>query len=148
MVTLKIIKFMVRDRCFALPSNNVKEVIDGYDNVKDISYGGHALKGVISFGGNLISVLDSASIFDIKSNGEEPMILVCKGKGMDWAAAITVSSIKGMEIVESSVIKPSHGDEATYISGYIREKTGGGETVVALIDLRKLLDYALTKVEK
>lgn len=139
---------MVRNMCFALPSHSVKEIIEGSERLKKISYGGSVLKGVMNFDGELVSILDTPSILDMKEEGEEPIILICKEKEMDSVAGLTVSVIKGMEVIDRSGIKPTHGKEASYIHGFIREAADGDEGVVALIDLKKFLDHALTMTEK
>jgi len=141
---LKIIKFMAGERHLALPSHSVREIVDSGANIKNLSYGGPALKGVINFEGELISVLETACMFDLKEAGREFLILICREKGMEGAVGLTVSAIEGMETIDISGIKPSSGNEAAYIRGFIRET---GENVVALLDLGKLLDFALSRID-
>ncbi|MBE9503052.1 MAG: chemotaxis protein CheW [Proteobacteria bacterium] len=139
---LKIITFEVKGRCFALPSNNVKEIIDTLDSVKDVRYGGDILKGVMNFDGNLISVLDLPALLDMHEDESVSMIIACKDKDMDASVAMLISSIKGIETIGMSSVTPSQDDDVEYIQGFLREDEN-----VALLDLKKLLDYAGTRID-
>ena len=140
--------FMVRNRHYALPSHSVKQIIENHDGVKKVFCGSSTIKGIIDFEGDLVSILDTPAVLEIVEEGRDPIILICKEKGMEGAAGLMVSAIKGMEIVDSSAIKPAHGSEATYIHGFIRERADKSEKVVALIDLKRFLDYAFAMGQK
>lgn len=148
MERLKILIFRIRDRYFALASSNAKEIVDSYGNLKTVFYGGKALKGLMNFEGDVVSVLDTPFIIDIKEDGEDPLILLCKGKGMERGVGITISEVKGMKVITGSMINPSQEKEAPYITGFIREEGGETDRTVALIDLKRFLDYAETKIDK
>lgn len=142
----KIITFNIRDRYFAFPSQQVKEIIENSGNVKPIFYGGNAIKGIITYEGNLISILNTPFLLDIKGGGSEHLILICKVRGSETPAGLTVSSVRGMGFVNPPDIKAPHGNEASYISGFFREMVDNEWKVVALLDLKKFLDHALARI--
>lgn len=144
---LKIITFAINDSYFALPSKSVKEVVDNDEEVKELFYGGGAIDGILSYEGDLLSVLNSSFFFDIPGEREEPLILICRESREDKAMGITVSSIKGIGFVDTTQIKKAQSSEADYISGFIRESSGAGQRVTALLDLGKFLKYASKKIE-
>lgn len=152
MERLKILTFRIRDRYFAFVSKNAKEIIDSYGNLKTVFYGGRALKGLISFEGEVVSVLDAAFILGIKEDGEDPMILLCKEKGMNRPVGITVSEIRGMEAIDTSRIAPMQDQDQdaayAYIVGFIKEEDKDKDNIVTLIDLGKFFDYADSKIER
>ena len=148
MELLKIVIFRVENRHFAIFSKNVKEIIDSASGVNPVFYGGKALKGIMSFGSDLISVLDSHFLLGLGNDRGEQMILVCKEKEMEKPVGITVSAVKGMEIVSLSSVISAQGNDEVYISGLIAEVMGGKEIAVPLLDLRRFLDFAETRIEK
>lgn len=148
MERLKVLIFRVRDRYFALASKNAKEIVDSSENLKTIFYGGRGLKGLMNFEGEVVSVLNGPFILGIEEDGEDPVILLCKEKEMERAVGITVSEIKGMDVIDTSKIAPLREKDAAYILGFIREEDRGKETVVTLIDLKKFFDYADAKIER
>jgi len=148
MERLKTLIFRIRGTYFALPSNNVKEIVDSYENLKTVFYGRKALKGLMNFEGDVVSVLNTPFVLDIKQEGEDPLILLCREKGMERVTGITVSEVKGMKVTTVSMINPSQEKDAPYITGFLREEDGEMERTVALIDLKRFLDYAETKIDK
>ncbi len=148
MERLKILIFRIRDRYFALASSNAKEIVDSYGNLKTVFYGGMALKGLMNFEGDVVSVLDTSFIIDIKEDGEDPLILLCKEKGMERGVGMTISEVKGMKVIMASMINPSQEKDPPYITGFIREEVGETERTIALIDLKRFLDYAETRIER
>lgn len=148
MERLKVLIFRVRDRYFALASKNAKEIVDSSENLKTIFYGGRGLKGLMNFEGEVVSVLNGPFILGIEEDGEDPVILLCKEKEMERVVGITVSEIKGMDVIDTSKIAPLREKDAAYILGFIREEDKGKGKVVTLIDLKKFFDYADTKIER
>ncbi|HLB05540.1 MAG TPA: chemotaxis protein CheW [Thermodesulfobacteriota bacterium] len=148
MERLKILIFRIRGTYFALPSNNVKEIIDSYENLKTVFYDRKALKGLMNFEGDVVSILNTPFILDIKEDGEDPLILLCKEKGMERVTGMTISEVRGMKVTTVSMINPSEEKDAPYITGVLREEDGEMERTVALIDLKRFLDYAETKIDK
>lgn len=148
MERLKILIFRIGNRHFGLASKNVKEILDSCGNLKSVFYGGRALRGLMSFEGDIISVLDAPYILDIDESSEDSMVLICKEKEMERAVGMTISEVKGMRVIGTSGIDPSQEDDAAYISGFIREGEGEKEMVVTLLDLKGFLDYADTKIER
>lgn len=148
MERLKVLIFRVGDRYFAVASKNAKEIVDSYGNLNAVFYGGRALKGLMNFEGEVLSVLSGPFILGIEGEGDDPVILLCKEKEMKTAVGITVSEIKGMDIIDTSKVAPLLEKDAAYISGFIREEDKGEERVVTLIDLKRFFDYADTKIEK
>lgn len=144
---LKIITFTINDSYFALPSKSVKEVVDYDEEVKDLFYGSGAIDGILSYEGDLVSVLNSSFFFDIPGERKEPLILICRESKEDTAMGITISSIKGIGFVDTSEVKSAQASEADYISGFIRESSETGQGVTALLDLGKFLQYASKKIE-
>jgi chemotaxis signal transduction protein len=144
MERLKILIFKVGSRHFAFVSKDVREILDSHGNLKKVFYGGRALKGLMNFEGDVVSVLDAPSILDAEGDGEEPLILLCKEKGMDKGVGITASEMEGMKVIDLSSITSPEEKDAPYIWGLLREE---GERVVTLLNLKRLLDYAETKVE-
>ena len=144
---LKIITFTINDSYFALPSKWVKEVVDYDDEVKDLFYGGGAIDGILSYEGDLVSVLNSSFCFDIPGERQEPLILICRESKGSTAMGITISSIKGIGFVDEAQIKAAQGSEIDYISGFIRESPETGQRVTALLDLGKFLKHASRKIE-
>ncbi len=147
MERLKILIFRIRNRQFALVSKNVKEIVDSCGGVKPVFYGGKALKGLMSFGSDLVSVIDTPLVLDIEGEDQDPMILICMEKGIERPIGITVSAVKGMDVISMSSVIPSQESDAGYIAGFIKEEENGGE-VVTLLDLKRFLDYADTKIQK
>lgn len=144
MELIKILIFRIRNRQFALVSKNVKEILDSHSTLIPIFYGGRGLKGIINLGGDPVSVLDTPFILDMKEEGDDPVILFCREKGMERGIGITVSEVKGMELVDSSMMVSPQEADNVYISGFIREDEGRRE--ITLLDLKKFLDYADTKI--
>lgn len=144
---LKIITFTINDSYFALPSKLVKEVVDYDEEVKDLFYGSGAIDGILSYEGDLVSVLNSSFFFDIPGERQEPLILICRESKESTAMGITISSIKGIGLIETSQIKSAQSSEADYISGFIREGSETGQRVTALLDLGRFLKYASKKIE-
>ncbi len=144
---LKIITFTINDSYFALPSKWVKEVVDYDDEVKDLFYGSGAIDGILSYEGDLVSVLNSSFFFDIPGERQEPLILICRESKGSTAMGITISSIKGIGFVDTSHIKSAQSGEVDYISGFIRESPETGQRVTALLDLGKFLKHASKKIE-
>jgi chemotaxis signal transduction protein len=144
---LKVIIFTINDNYFALPSKSVKEVVDNDNEVKDLFYGSDAIDGVLSYEGDLISVLNSSFLFNISGDGQEPLILVCRELKEKTVMGITISSIKGIGFIDTSEIKSTQDSEADYISGFIREDSDSGERVTALIDLEEFLKYVSKKIK-
>lgn len=146
MERLKILIFRIRNRQFALVSKNVKEIVDSCGGVKPVFYGGKALKGLMSFGSDLVSVIDTPLVLGMEGEEHDPMVLICMEKGIDRPVGITVSAVKGMDVISVSSVLPSQEGDAGYIAGFIRKEENG--EVVTLLDLRRFLDYAETKIEK
>jgi len=144
---LKIITFSIENRSFALPSTNVKEVLDNDKGIMSLFYGGKALKGILPYEGGLLSVLNTPFLLDIESKNEN-FILLCKEKKEDLATGLTISSIKGIEYVEEEEIKQSSNNEAPYISGFVRKETAGKVRVTAILDMGKFFTHAAGKVQK
>ena len=147
MALLKIITFAINDSYFALPSKSVKEVVDYDEEVKALFYGSGAIEGLLSYEGDLVSVLNSSFFFDIPGERKEPLILICRESRDDTAMGITISSIKGIGFVDTSEVKSAQASEAEYISGFIREDSATGQRVTALLDLGRFLQYASGKIE-
>lgn len=148
MERLKLIIFRVENKYFAVVSKNVKEIIDSCAGVYPVFYGGKALKGLLSFGPDLISVLDTHFLMDIDDRDGERMIMICKEKDMEKPVGITVTSVKGMDIIPLSGVVPAQENDEVYVSGSITEVMGDKETNVSLLDLRRFLDYAESRIEK
>lgn len=144
MERIKILIFRIRNRYFALLSKNVKEILDSHSTLITVFYGGRGLKGIMNLGGDPVSALDTPFVLDMKEEGDDPVILFCREKGMERGAGITVSEVRGMEIVDVSKIVPPHETDEVYISGFISE--GEGKKDITLLDLKKFLDYADTKI--
>jgi chemotaxis signal transduction protein len=146
MANLKILTFMIRDRYFALPSANIKEIMDLADSLKDVFYNrGGALKGLMTYETDMISILDTPFLLDVEENTEkeyiEPLVLVCRGAHDDKPVGITISSIVGMEIIDDTDLKHSQDEEASYTYGFLKEGSGDDERVVTIIDFKKFLDF-------
>lgn len=146
MERIKILTFRIRNRYFALVSKNVKEILDSQSNLISVFYGGRALKGIMNLGGDPVSVLDTPFILDMKEGGDDPVVLFCREKGMEKGIGIVVSEVKGMDIVDTSRIASPQETDAVYISGFIRKEEGKEE--ITLLDLKKFLDYADTKIAR
>jgi len=144
---LKVITFSIENRFFSLPSRYVKEIIDNDKGIMTLFYGGKALKGIMPYEGDLLSVLDTAFLLDIESKNE-PFILLCKEKKDDIATGLTISSIKGIEYVEEEEIKQSTNNEAPFISGFVREERRGKVRVTAILNIEKFLKHASGKIQK
>ena len=144
---LKIITFTIHDSYFALPSKWVKEVVDNDEEVKGLFYGAGAIDGILSYEGDLVSVLNSPFFFDIPGERQKPLILVCRESKASAAIGLTISSIKGIEFVDEAQIKAAQGSEINYISGFIREESDTKQRVTGLLDLEIFLEYASKKTE-
>ena len=147
MELLKVITFTIDDSYFALPSKMVKEVVDNDEHVKGLFYGKGIIEGILSYEGNLITVIDSAFLMDIKMESKNPLILICRESRSSSAMGLTISSIRGVSFVHTSHIKATQGSEAEYIAGFIRDESVPGQKVTALLDLGKLLAYTSLKID-
>ncbi len=106
MAGIKVITFSVSGRHLALPTKNVKEILRSDRYLKPLFYDqSGVLKGVMELDGQMVSVLNTPFILDIQENGREPIILVCKERGMDRAVGLVVSSVDGIRTVDPSVIE-------------------------------------------
>lgn len=148
MERLKILIFRIGDRDFALPSKSVKEILDSSGSLKPVFYGGGALKGVMNFGGEVVSVLNTSVILDIADNAGGPMVLVCKEREMEKAVGLAISEVREMQLLQMSGINPSVESDPPYVSGLIRESDESSGKVVALLDLKRFLDFAFTKIDR
>lgn len=148
MEPLKVLIFRVGDRYFAIASKNAKEIVDSSENLKTVFYGGRALKGLMNFEGDVVSVLNGPFILGIEDDGKDHVILLCKEKEMERAVGITISEVKGMEVIDASKIAPLLEKDAAYISGFVRQEDKGKEKIVTLIDMEKFFDYAYSKIER
>lgn len=171
MKKIKVITFSIFDRHFALPTAEVKELIDSSESLKTVFYDrGGALKGLMSYEGNMISVLDSGFLLDIKSNGNgngesaesdspadstspettsnETLLLVCKDQEMENPVAITITATMGMEMIDPTELKHSQDSDAGYSKGFIREGRGAAERVITVIDLKRFLEHTDGSIRK
>lgn len=144
---LKIITFAIENRNFAFPSGHVKEILDNCEGVMKLFYGGKALKGIMTYEGGLISVLNTPFLLDIESK-KENFILLCKENPGDTAIGLTITSIKGIEYVREEEIKQSTNNEAPYIKGFSRKEISGKVTVTAILDMEKFIKHAAGKIQK
>ncbi len=152
MARVKILTFLVKDRHFALPSGNIKEITESGRNLKKIFYDrGGALKGLMSYEGDMISVLNTPLLLEIDKEAgaaTEPLVLVSKEFGSDRPIGLLITSIVGMEIIEDTSLKHSHDEAASYTHGFIKEGKGDKQRVVTLLDLSKFLEYSSAKISK
>ena len=169
MKKIKIITFTIFDRYFALPTAEVKEVIDSSESLKTTFYNrGGALKGLMSYDSNMISVLDSGFLFDIADVGgadssgngssgngtsagtssNDTLLLVCKEHDMENPVAITITATIGMDMIDPADLKHSQDADAGYSKGFIREGKGASERVITVIDLKRFLEHADGRIRK
>lgn len=148
MERLKVLIFRIGDRDFALPSKSVKEILDSSGSLKPVFYGGEALKGLMSFGGEVVSVLNAAAILDITDNAGGPMVLVCKDRDMEKAVGLAISEVREMQLLQMSGVNPPVETDPSYLSGLIRESDENSGKVVTLLDLKRFLDFAYAKIER
>ena len=148
MPPLKVITFMVKDRCFALPSRQVKEIIESEEEIKPLFYGGDLLKGIVNYSGELVSVLNLPLLLDIPGPVNCPSVLVCKDKESGLSVAITVSEILGIERVGVGRLEPISNDKEGYIKRFIRAGRDGKGNRLALIDLEKVAEMGLERIKE
>ncbi|MCK4847046.1 MAG: chemotaxis protein CheW [Deltaproteobacteria bacterium] len=154
MKKIKIITFTIQDRYFALPTSEVKEVIDSSESMKTVFYNrGGALRGLMSYESNMISVLDGGFLLDIgNGNGRafsgDKLLLVCKDYDMENPIAMTITATIGMEMVDPSELKHSQDADAGYSKGFIREGRGDSERVITVLDLKKFLEHADDRIRR
>ena len=148
MSLLKVIVFTVGDGYYALPSANVKEIIDNDEGVLHIVYGGDTLKGVIMHEGELASVLDTPEILGIRDVKKTPFILVCRESRESSAVGLTISAVKGIEFVDTGQIKAAGTGEASYISGFMRESSDRMNKVAAILEIHKFLETSDERIER
>lgn len=149
MARVKILTFRVRDRFFALPSGSIREITESTKNLKNVFYDrGGALKGLMSYDGDMISVLDTPFLLDIDHAGDESLILVCKDRDQERPIGMLITAIEGMEIIDDTKLKHSQDEEASFTHGFIKEGKGEKQRVITLLDLRRFLDYSSNKIEK
>ena len=145
---LKVIVFTVGEGYYALPSANVKEIIENDEGVFHIAYGGSALKGVIRHEGELASVLNAPDVLGLPGRAEAPFILICRESRESRPVGLTISAVKGIEFVDTAEIKAVGTTEATCISGFIRESSDRMNKVAAILDIHRFLEAAGEKIEK
>ncbi|MCK5236567.1 MAG: chemotaxis protein CheW [Deltaproteobacteria bacterium] len=158
MAKIKILTFLINDRYFALPSASIKEILDSEKSIKQIFYNrGGALRGLLVYEGDMISVLDTEILLDIASNGNgngkgtalgmDKLVLICKDRELERAIAIVINSIDCMETIEEEELKLSQDESATYTRGFIKEGKGEEQRVVTVLDLKKFLEYSGKRIE-
>lgn len=148
MPPLKVITFMVKDSYFALPSRQVKEIIESEEEIKPLFYSGDLLKGLVNYSGDLVSVLNLPLLLDIPEPVNCPSILVCKDKELGLTVAITVTEILGIERVGVGRLEPNPNDQDSYVKGFIRGKSGGNGKRLSLINLEKISEIGLERIKK
>lgn len=148
MPPLKVITFMVKDRYFALPSRQVKEIIESEEEIKPLFYGGDLLKGLVNYSGELVSVLNLPLLLDIPGSVDCPSVLVCRDKESGLSVAITVSEILGIERVGVGRMEPISSDNEGYIKRFIRPGRDGKGNRLALIDLEKIAKMGLERIKE
>lgn len=148
MPPLKIITFMVGDRRFALPSRQVKEIIESEQGVKPLFYGGDLLKGLVDYSGDLISVLNFPLLLDISEPVECPSILVCRDKESGVSVALTISEVLGIERVGVGRIEAASDSDAGYVKGLIKAVRGGKGNAAVLIDLAKISAQGIAGIKE
>jgi len=139
---------MVKDRCFALPSRQVKEIIESEQDIKPLFYGGELLKGLVNYSGDLVSVLNLPLLLDIPGPVKCPVILVCRDKESGLAFAITVSEILGIERVGVGRIESMSDSSDGYIKGFIKPGRDGKGNRLALIDLEKIAEMGVERIKE
>ncbi len=148
MASIKVLVFKVGDRHFALLSNVVKEIIESEKTLKEVFYDkGGALRGLVNYEGDMVSVIDTAWALDFDCQNNEEFILLCKEREMEKAVSITATTVVGMESVDTSKIKGTQDTEKSYSFGFLREGSGRSERIVTFLDLKKFLDYSRIKIE-
>ena len=146
---LKIITFGVRNRHVAFPASEVREIVDSGGKLKPLFYNrGGAVKGIMEHEGEMISILDTPNLLDVRVPGGEQFILICRPKDSEHSVGITISSVFGMEMVETNGLKHSSDEEANYTLGYFKDASGEKERVVTVLNLVKFLEYANAKIKK
>jgi chemotaxis signal transduction protein len=145
---LKVISFIVKDRYFALPSRQVKEIIESEEEIKPLFYGGGLLKGLVNYNGELVSVLNLPLLLDIPGPVKCPSVLVCRDKESGLAVAITVSEIVGIERVGVGRIESISNAKDGYVKGFIRPGRDGKGNRLALIDLEKIAEMGLEHIKE
>lgn len=154
MASIKVLVFKTAESHFALLSNAVKEIVETKKTLKNVFYDkGGALKGLVNYENDMISVINTDWVFDFDKENEnnennEEFILVCKEREMDRAVAITANIIVGMESIDTSKIKGTQDLEKGYSFGFLREGTGRNERIVTFLDLQKFLEFSKNKIEK
>lgn len=148
MANLKVIKFLVNDLCFAIPSVNVKEIKEIEGTVKKLFYErGGVLQGLINHEGEMISLIKTSVITGNENIGkEDQFILVCLDKISNTLAAISVSLILGIDNINTDNIKSAPEESENFISGFVREKNLKSEQVIRILDFGKFLDYTEAKI--
>lgn len=148
MALIKVLVFKVGDRHFALLSNVVKEIIESEKTLKEVFYDkGGALKGLVNYEGDMVSVIDTAWVLDFETEAKEEFILLCKEREMEKAVSLAATMVVGMETVDTSKIKGTQDTEKSYSFGFLREGSGRSERIVTFLDLKKFLDYSRIKID-
>ena len=148
MALIKVLVFKVGDRHLALLSNVVKEIIESDKTLKEVFYDkGGALKGLVSYEGDMVSVIDTAWALDFDNEDPEEFILLCKEREMEKAVSLTATTVVGMESIDTSKIKGTQDTEKSYSFGFLREGSGRSERIVTFLDLKKFLDYSRVKID-
>lgn len=143
----KFIVFSVRERFFALPSTDVKEIVESDQALKKIFYNrGGVLRGLMDFEGNVISVLDSVSLLEVEEDGVESLVLICIDRAGGKPVGITATAVVGMEMVNSDDIKGSPEDETNFTVGFVKEGRGDKERVITILDLDKFFNFITENV--
>jgi len=145
MAGIKVITFTVGGRQFALPTKNVKEILRTDRYLKPLFYNqSGVLKGVMELEGQMVSVLNTPFILGIQGNGSEPIILVCREKGLDRAVGLVVSTVDGIRTVDPSLIKEPQNLKGDFWAGVFEGPEG---RKVLLIELGRFLMAALQKIK-
>lgn len=148
MALIKVLVFKVGDRHLALLSNVVKEIIESDKTLKEVFYDkGGALKGLVNYEGDMVSVIDTAWALDFDNEDQEEFILLCKEREMEKAVSLTATTVVGMESIDTSKIKGTQDTEKSYSFGFLREGSGRSERIVTFLDLKKFLDYSRVKID-
>lgn len=147
MPPLKLIIFRAGESYLALPSVNVKEILETDENIKPLFYGGELLKGIIGYEGRLVSVLDLPLLLNVPDNTDKPMVIICRNKDTGLTLGLRISDVEGIRRLNTSKLSNPSRDDKKFIKGFLKTGEDPGDVTAALIDLDMIAEYSYSMMK-
>ncbi|HWQ74587.1 MAG TPA: chemotaxis protein CheW [Syntrophomonas sp.] len=132
--------FLVDGRVFGLEQSVIMEAVENL-GITCVPENGQAVKGIIEYRGQFVTVLDMRALCAVSSSiGENYDLLIIKLKDDTLAALMVDRLINVIEISEDDILPtPKANSSSTLIKNVVKVNGTGGR-ILLIIDEQKLLD--------